>query len=88
MKQVNGSSWLVYIVQCADGTLYTGSTTDVSKRIATHNAGAGAKYTRSRLPVTLCFTETCTDKSQAFKLEAQIKKLNRKQKIARMKTIQ
>ena len=84
MKQFKEQSWSVYIVQCADGTLYTGTTTDVSKRIATHNAGTGAKYTRSRLPVTLRFTEICADKSQALTLEAQIKKLNRKQKIARI----
>ena len=61
------SAHFVYIVQCADGTLYTGYTTDVTRRIAEHNAGAGrsAKYTRARRPVTLVYYEPCVSKAAA-----------------------
>lgn len=72
----------VYIVECADGTLYTGWTTDVEKRLQTHNAGEGAKYTRSRRPVRLLYSETCADKSAALKREAEIKRLSRADKLA------
>lgn len=72
--------WSVYIVQCADGTLYTGSTNDVSARIATHNSGRGAKYTRSRLPVFVVYTEVCGTRSAAGIREAEIKKLSRQGK--------
>ena len=71
-----------YIVRCADGTLYTGWTTHLEKRIATHNAGTGAKYTRSRLPVELVYFEYQENQSVAQKREASIKKLRRQQKIA------
>ena len=69
-----------YIVECADGTLYTGWTIDIEKRIKTHNEGIGAKYTRSRLPVKLVYCETHENKSDAMKREAAIKKLTRKDK--------
>ena len=72
--------WMVYIVECADGTWYTGCTNDVSARIATHNNGTGAKYTRSRLPVRLVYTEKQKDRSEALKREAAIKKLSKKRK--------
>ena len=72
----------VYIVECADGTFYTGWTTDVEKRLQAHNAGEGAKYTRSRRPVALRYCEECADKSTALKREAEIKRLNRAQKLA------
>lgn len=72
----------VYIVECADGTLYTGWTTDVEKRLQTHNAGEGAKYTRSRRPVRLLYSEPCADKSAALKREAEIKRLSRAKKLA------
>ena len=72
----------VYIVECADGTLYTGWTTDVEKRLQTHNAGEGAKYTRSRRPVRLLYSEPCADKSAALKREAEIKRLSRADKLA------
>ena len=71
----------VYIVQCRDGSLYTGWTTDVEKRVAAHNAGTGAKYTKSRRPVTLVYFETLDSKSEAMKREAAIKKLTRSEKL-------
>lgn len=58
-----------YIVQCSDGTLYTGWTTDVERRVRTHNSGKGAKYTRSRLPVTLVYYETYPTKQEAMRRE-------------------
>lgn len=69
-----------YIVRCADNTLYTGWTTCLEKRIAAHNAGTGAKYTRIRLPVALVYWETQENQSMAQKREARIKKLRRCQK--------
>lgn len=74
--------WCVYILRCADGTLYTGISTDLDARIATHNAGKGAKYTRSRLPVALVWHRTCTTGSLARKQEVAIKRLSRLEKIA------
>lgn len=70
-----------YIVQCSDGSLYTGYTTDISKRIATHNAGKGAKYTRSRLPVKLIAFREFETKSEAMRMEAQVKKVHRRKKV-------
>lgn len=75
----------VYILECADGTLYTGWTTDVQKRVQTHNAGKGAKYTRSRRPVKLVYTETFESKSDALRREYQIKQLSRAQKLLLLK---
>lgn len=74
----------VYIVECSDGTLYTGWTTDIKKRLRTHNDGKGpaaAKYTKSRRPVTLVYIEELPDKSSALKREAAIKKLRRSKKL-------
>lgn len=71
----------VYIVCCADGSLYTGWTNDLEKRVRTHNAGKGAKYTKSRLPVKLVYYEKYGDKIQAMKREAAIKKLTRRDKL-------
>ena len=71
----------VYILLCADGSLYTGWTTDLEKRLKTHNEGKGAKYTRSRLPVKLLYYEEFDCKSDALKREAAIKKLTRQQKF-------
>lgn len=72
--------YFVYILRCADGSLYTGITTDLARRIKAHNEGKGAKYTRSHRPVTLAYREVCSDKSAALKREAQIKKLPRAEK--------
>ncbi|HIR16602.1 MAG TPA: GIY-YIG nuclease family protein [Candidatus Caccocola faecigallinarum] len=70
-----------YILLCADGTLYTGWTNDIEKRLAAHNAGRGAKYTRGRRPVTLLYSEECATKSEAMIREAAIKKLSREEKL-------
>lgn len=68
------------MVECSDGSLYTGWTTDVEARIAAHNSGSGAKYTRSRLPVKLVYSEELEDRSAALKREAAIKKMTREKK--------
>ena len=70
----------VYIVRCADGTFYTGVTTDVAMRVAMHNTGRGARYTRSRLPVTLVYTEPAGARGDALRREHQIKRLTRLRK--------
>ena len=75
-------AYWVYILRCADDTLYTGSTDDVDRRAAAHNSGKGAKYTRGRGPVTVVYREACPDKSAALKREAAIKRLTRPQKLA------
>ena len=78
----NKDTWYVYMVQCSDGTLYTGITNDLEKRIATHNSGKdGAKYTRGRRPVKLVYAERAGTKSAAAGLEHRIKRLKRAQKI-------
>jgi putative endonuclease len=74
--------YYVYILRCGDGSLYTGFTNDVAKRLAAHNEGKGAKYTRGRLPLALAYTEACQDKQQALQREAAIKKMNRACKLA------
>lgn len=73
------SGW-VYIVRCADGTLYTGATVNIEMRISTHNAGKGAKYTRGRLPVTLVYSEELPDYHTAQSREWHIKRMTKKQK--------
>ena len=71
----------VYIVQCSDGSLYTGYSTDVEKRVTTHNAGKGARYTRSHLPVTLCAVWSFQSKGEALRAERAIKDLPRADKM-------
>ena len=73
--------WFVYILRCSDGTLYTGSTDDVARRLLVHNGGKGAKYTRSRRPVEVVYTEECESYSAALKREYAIKQLTRQQKL-------
>lgn len=75
-------SWLVYILRCGDGSLYTGCTNDLSRRLEAHQRGKGAKYTRSRLPVTLAYQEAAPDRSAALRREAAIKRLTKQQKLA------
>ena len=78
--------WHVYMVRCRDGTLYTGITNDLKKRIEAHNSGKdGARYTRSRRPVKLVYSEQVESKSAAAKLEYQLKKLPRLKKIRLIK---
>lgn len=74
--------WTVYLARCGDGTLYTGVTTDPLRRLAEHNAGCGAAYTRSRLPVTLVYWELVADRSGALRREYAIRRLTRDQKEA------
>lgn len=73
-------SWFVYIIRCGDGTLYTGVTVDVQRRLTAHRAGKGAKYTRGRGPLELVYAQEQPDKSAALRRELQIKKLTRPQK--------
>lgn len=73
--------WVVYIVRCSDGTLYTGITKDVDRRCQQHQAGNASKYTRSRRPVRLVYVETCSGQSSALKREAAIKGLTRREKL-------
>jgi len=75
------SRWFVYIVRCADNSLYTGITNDLVERTKKHNAGKGAKYTRSRLPVKLVWRERKSSELAARRREAAIKKLTRIEKI-------
>ncbi len=77
---MNMKRWHVYMVRCADGSLYTGIALDVEERVNRHNAGKGAKYTRARLPVVLARTETMKSESAARKREAQIKKMTKAEK--------
>lgn len=77
----DSSQWFVYIAKCADGSLYCGSTTEVKKRIETHNSGKGAKYTKSRLPVRLAWFAPAKSRSDALRKEHDIKKMPRKEKI-------
>jgi putative endonuclease len=75
--------WFVYILECADGTLYTGITTDLDRRLAEHNEGRlGARYTRARRPVTLRYSEQFENRSEASKAEAVVKKKSRGEKRA------
>jgi putative endonuclease len=76
------SNWFVYIVRCSDGTLYTGITTDLQKRVAAHNSQKGAKYTATRTPVTLVWSQPSETRSTAAKEEYRIKQLSRTEKLA------
>ena len=77
--------YFTYILRCSDDSLYTGYTTDLAKRLQTHNAGKGAKYTKARLPVEMVYHEEYATKEEAMRREAAIKKLTRKQKIELIK---
>ena len=80
---MSASIWYVYMLACADGTLYTGITTDPARRVAEHNGegGQGARYTRSRRPVALAHVESATDRAAASRREAAIKRLSRARKL-------
>ncbi len=75
-------AWTVYVARCGDGSLYTGITTDPDRRVLQHNAGSGSAYTRSRLPVTLVYSERWDDRAQALRREYAIKRLSRREKEA------
>lgn len=74
-------SYWVYILRCRDDSLYTGSTNNIERRLAVHQKGAGAKYTRSRLPVDLVYTEEVSDRSAALRREFAIKQFSREVKL-------
>ena len=78
-EQDNKIKAYMYVLECADGTLYTGYTTDIDKRIKTHNAGKGAKYTKARLPVKLIYQEAFPSKQAAMSAEALFKKRKTRQ---------
>jgi predicted GIY-YIG superfamily endonuclease len=75
-------AWCLYLVRCADDTLYTGITNDLQRRLEQHNRGTASRYTRSRLPVELVYREGCRDKSGALKKELRVKSLSRQAKYA------
>jgi len=78
-------AWFVYMLRCGDGSLYTGSTNDLHRRLAAHQSGKGAKFTRSHLPVELVYREELPDKSGALRREAAVKKLTRQEKLTLIK---
>jgi len=80
------NNWCVYIVRCADDSLYTGITNDLEKRIKAHNDGLGAKYTKPRRPVCLAYQEAAADRSTASKREYVVKQLSRTEKQALINT--
>jgi putative endonuclease len=79
-QPVRPNPYFVYILRCADGTLYTGCTNDVEARERAHNAGRGAKYTAGRRPVTVVYSEACESRSDAQKREFRLKRLSREKK--------
>ena len=80
VAHIADKTWFVYILRCADDTLYTGITNDLPRRCDQHNAGTASRYTRSRLPVALAYQEVQASRSLALKRELAIKKLSRQQK--------
>ena len=75
-----GDSWVLYILQCSDGTLYTGITNDLERRLSRHGEGRASRYTRSRLPVQLVYRESVKGRSQGLRREFSIKAMSRRQK--------
>ena len=80
MAKADSQLWWVYVLRCADRSLYTGVTTDMHRRVRQHNAGTASKYTRSRLPVRLAYHEKAAGRGAALQREAAIKRLTRKGK--------
>lgn len=81
MEERMEKPWVLYILECGDGTLYTGITDDLERRLTAHRTGKGTKYTRGRTPLTLRYREECGTHSQALRREYQIKALPRKEKL-------
>ena len=79
--------WYLYILRCGDGSLYTGITTDVPRRLEAHRQGKGAKYTRGRAPLILCYQEECGTHSEALKRELAVKALTRAEKEALIQSV-
>lgn len=82
METEKKKNYYTYILRCADGTLYTGWTTDLAKRMHAHNSGQGAKYTRARRPVSLFYYEIFPTKEEAMRREYAIKQLRREEKLS------
>ena len=80
-RRSSGDEWFVYMVRCADDSLYTGIAKDVKRRCQPHNAGTASRYTRSRLPVKLVYRENHASQSSALKREAAIKAMTRRDKL-------
>ena len=79
-------TWTLYILECNDGSLYTGITDDLERRLAMHRSGRGAKYTRGRGPLKLRYLEECPDRSAALKREIAVKRLSKAEKMSLCKT--
>jgi putative endonuclease len=75
VTRTESERWHVYMLRCADGTLYTGVTNDLDRRVSAHQKGVGARYTRSRRPVTLVYSEVAADRSAAQRREMEIKRM-------------
>ena len=75
-------NWVVYVLKCGDGSLYTGITNNLAKRILAHEQGSGAKYTKGRAPFSIIYKERYKNRSDATKRELEIKKLSRQEKVA------
>jgi putative endonuclease len=82
MNTASDDTWVVYMLRCADGTLYTGITTDLQRRCRQHQAGKASRYTRSRRPTQLAYHEVVVGCSEALRREAAIKSLSRRQKLS------
>lgn len=81
MKTIS-KNYFVYLLRCSDGTLYTGTTNDLRRRVQQHNAGKGARYTAGRRPVDLVYVENCVSRSEALRREAALRKLSHRQKLS------
>lgn len=79
--KTKSESYFVYLLRCADGTLYTGTTNDLRRRLQQHNAGKGARYTAGRRPVGLVYVENCVSRSEALRREAGLRRLSRREKL-------
>ena len=80
-KKLKSPSWMVYILRCSDDSLYTGITNNLARRLAAHQSGTASRYTRSRTPVKLVYTESVGSKSSALRREVLIKQMRRQQKV-------
>ena len=81
MDALGALGWVVYVLRCRTGELYTGCTTDLERRVREHRSGSGGKFTRSRLPVTVVYKEESKNRSEALRREYAIKKMSRKEKL-------
>ena len=87
IKHQESSECYCYVVECSDGTFYTGWTTDLERRVAAHNAGRGSRYTRQRRPVKLVYFENLPNRAEAMRREAQIKRMSRQAKLKKISNL-